>query len=128
MCHHNLASTRRGHTWVTRGRGAHTQVTRATAQSVVEDNGGAGVLGGGKTAVNRAALGDEEGNTAADGVTSVVDNALSVGAAGRGVAGAARVLEVPVVPAGPDRRAVRLPVRRDKLLTPSDWTEGQENQ
>ena len=35
------------------------------------------------------------------------------------MAGAARVLEVPVVPAGPDRRAVRLPVRRDELLTPS---------
>ena len=134
-----------GHTGITRGRGADTQVTRASAESgidkhynrdsvsgnqcfvhckslllalygnraifkqivsvkliigvlcnivsrvdhcyglhqpVVEDDGRGGELSWRQTTVHWAALGNEAGDAATDGVTSVVDHAVSVGAAG----------------------------------------------
>jgi len=71
-----------GHTGVTRGWRPHTQVSRASSQSVVKDDGGGGELSGRQTPVHWTALGDKAGDTAADGVTSIVDHALSVGAAG----------------------------------------------
>jgi len=71
-----------GHAGVTRGRRPHAQVTRASSQSVVEDDGGGRELSGRQTPVHWTALGDEAGDTAADGVTSIVDHALGVGAAG----------------------------------------------
>ena len=84
----------------------------------MEDDGGGGELGWRQTPVHWAALGgDEAGDAAADGVSSIVDHAVSVGAAGRGVAGAARILEVPVVSGAPHRRVVSLPVGGYELLT-----------
>lgn len=71
-----------GHTGVTRGRGTDTQVTRASTESVVEDDGRGGELSWRQTPVHWAALGNKARDAAADGVTSVVDHAVSVGAAG----------------------------------------------
>ena len=84
---------------------------------VVQDDGGGGELSGRQTPVHGAALGNEAGDAAADGVAAVVDHAVSVGAAGGGVTGAARVLEVPVVSGAPHCRVVSLPVGGYELLT-----------
>ena len=83
----------------------------------MEDDGGGGELSGRETPVHGAALGDEARDAAADGVAAIVDHAVRVGAAGRGVAGAARILEVPVVSGAPHRRVVSLPVGGYELLT-----------
>ena len=84
----------------------------------MEDDGGGGELGWRQTPVHWAALGGDEARDAAtDGVSPVVDHAVRVWAAGRGVAGAARVLEVPVVSGAPHRRVVSLPVGGYELLT-----------
>ena len=69
----------------------------AAAQSVVEDDGGAGELGGGDTAVHWAAAGYEALLAGADGVTLVVDHTAGQLPAWGGVAGGPGVLDVSVV-------------------------------
>ena len=59
---------------------------RASPQPVVEDDGGARELGGGQAAVHWAAPRDVACHAGADGVTLVVDSAVSGYPAGRGVA------------------------------------------
>ena len=59
-----------------RGLGTNREMAGATAQSVVEDHGGARELDGGDTAVHRATAGYEARLAGTDGVTLVVDHTL----------------------------------------------------
>ena len=68
-------------------------MARPAAQPVLQDDRGHLVLAGRAAAVHRAGHRDEAGHAAAYRVALVVDGALRVLAARRGVAGAAGILK-----------------------------------
>ena len=68
-----------------------------TAQPVLQDDGRISVVAGAVASVHRAGHRDEAVVAAADRVALVVGHALGVPTAWRWVAGAARVLDLPVV-------------------------------
>ena len=98
---------------------ASREVSRASAQPVVEDDRRPRELSRREAAVHRAPPGDVSCHTGADRVTLVVDCTVSGLSAGRGVTGRARVLEVPVIPGPSDRKLVSLPLGGYEVLTAS---------
>ena len=101
-------------------------MSRATAQSVVEDDGGGGELCGGETAVHWAAPGDVACHAGADRVTLVVHHTVGGLSAWRGMAGRAWVLEVPVVAGAPHSEVVSLPLRGYEVLTGSRREDSED--
>jgi len=101
-------------------------MSRATSKSVVQDHWGAGELGWREAAVHRTAPGNVAGHAGADWVTLVVHHTVSELSAGRGVAGRARVLQVPVIAGPPHSKLISLPLRSYEVLTGSCGEDAEE--
>ena len=109
-----------------RGPGSHREMAGPPAQSVVQDHGGARELLGRDAAVHGAATGDVALQAGTDRVALVVHHTLGQAPAGRGVAGGARVLQVPVVAGGPHGELVSRPLRGDEVLASSRRGDTEE--